>query len=454
VIPGQLRLRVGDDFSKLPTDPREARLQMLAAETLDNQGDGIRSFVGVVLALIAVKRPVFLVDEPETFLHPLQAFRIGHFLAHQASESRQIVIATHSVDVLRGVLSHRKDITLIRIDRVGNANTFSLLDPARVDRLANDPLLSSSRVLDGLFYAGAVVVEGDRDARFYHMVSHKLPVKEELHFVNANDKRTIPRIMRVYREMGVRCAAIVDFDVLNNVTELRDHLVAIDLPAQEQDYVLATQKLIAHDAKAAGPDERLSAVLNQLSAIESKVRSIRDEATGTWTGDLEERESVLRWLESRFRELVETTRPWKQYKELGRAALRPELAERFDELWRLCAARGLFVIETGQLESMLIEQDVPRSSDKRAWIEKALLLIPHLQVDEGRHPWKCMTRVHAFLAIHDAHPIPDIARVPSPEVAPLDHAKQNPAEHAHDATEMSRERGSSGLLRWIRRRRG
>ncbi|MGE0679382.1 MAG: AAA family ATPase, partial [Candidatus Binatia bacterium] len=80
-VPQRLRLRVGNDFSELPTDPRDAAPIVAQYEKLDEQGDGIRSFVGIVTAILVSKRSVFLIDEPEAFLHPPHAFRIGEFLA-------------------------------------------------------------------------------------------------------------------------------------------------------------------------------------------------------------------------------------------------------------------------------------------------------------------------------------------------------------------------------------
>ena len=88
----RLLFRVGDDFSSVPVDPREAMPILARYDKLDNQGDGIRSFVGIGIALLSVNRSLFLIDEPELFLHPPQAFRIGEFLADQSSDYRQIVL--------------------------------------------------------------------------------------------------------------------------------------------------------------------------------------------------------------------------------------------------------------------------------------------------------------------------------------------------------------------------
>ena len=146
----KIEFRVSDDFSSLPPDPREALPVLSAAEKLDDQGDGIRSLVGVVTAVLAVKRPLFLIDEPEAFLHPPQAFRIGSFLAEKANDSRHMIIATHSTDVLRGMLARRHaGISIIRFDRTGDTNSFRILAPNRLQDLVTDPILSSARVFDG-----------------------------------------------------------------------------------------------------------------------------------------------------------------------------------------------------------------------------------------------------------------------------------------------------------------
>jgi predicted ATPase len=139
----KLLLRVANDFSSLPADPREALPVLSEAAKLDEQGDGIRSFVGMVVAVLAVKRDVILIDEPEAFLHPPQAFRIGEFLSEQANQSRQFIVATHSADVLRGILAQRHSaVSIIRLDRVGDKNSFSILEPNRVRDLVTDPILT------------------------------------------------------------------------------------------------------------------------------------------------------------------------------------------------------------------------------------------------------------------------------------------------------------------------
>jgi hypothetical protein len=117
-----LTLRIGSKFEDIPSRPKEARPILSKYEKIDDQGDGIKSFVATVLALLLVKRPITLIDEPEAFLHSPQALKLGEFIADYATNEFQTIIVTHSSDLLRGIISKRQDVLVIRIDRFGNNN--------------------------------------------------------------------------------------------------------------------------------------------------------------------------------------------------------------------------------------------------------------------------------------------------------------------------------------------
>jgi len=46
----------------------------MALPQVQEQGDDVKSFVGMLLAITATEYPLLLIDEPETFLHPPQAY--------------------------------------------------------------------------------------------------------------------------------------------------------------------------------------------------------------------------------------------------------------------------------------------------------------------------------------------------------------------------------------------
>lgn len=110
---GTLEYRIGTDFSFVSANPQEAFKQLSSFPLLDTQGDGMRSVLGIVSAIVSVKKPIILLDEPEAFLHPPQALQLGEVISGLVESSQQIFIATHSADFLRGLLSSTRDAVII-----------------------------------------------------------------------------------------------------------------------------------------------------------------------------------------------------------------------------------------------------------------------------------------------------------------------------------------------------
>jgi len=396
-VPQNLKFRVGDDFKDLPEDPRRAKSILEKYEKLDDQGDGLRSFAGVVVALSALKRSVVLIDEPEAFLHPPQAFRIGEFLVDHASPQRQIFVATHSADVLRGIISKTRDVTILRIERQDRENTFCRLEPERLNAIACDPLLSSARVLDGLFYAGAIVVEADSDSRFYHAVSHKLRRDLDLHFVNADNKQTVARIVRLYRDMGLRAGGIVDFDFLNEKGLVQQTLNEIAVNSDDQNQAIEIRDEIGKIAEETPTDERIQRVKQAVNGLNATVEAVFSKTYSSEDTRKKESAEFLQQLEGRCREITAESKGWRKLKTEGRTGLPTDVAVRFDKLWEICASHGLFINHTGELESMLKDYAIKPTTDKRSWITQALTLVAGLQPDLAKDPWKFMAAVHKSL---------------------------------------------------------
>jgi hypothetical protein len=272
-----------------------------------------------------------------------------------------------------------------------------MLDPDRLKEIVNDPLLSSARVLDGLFYSGAVIVESDSDARFYHAVSNRIKPDADLHFVNADNKQTVPRIAALYRDMGVRCAGIVDFDVLNDRAEFQKQLTALELEGEEITSALVIQGEIAKAAKEIPPDERLENVRLKMIDLLTAVNEIQGRSFTSEDEAVEAKQRLLRRIESRSKELADSTKGWRKFKEQGRAALPLNLQNAFDTLAQVCARKGLHINPCGELESMLVEQGKPYTTNKAEWIRSALQLLANLSVNLGMHPWKFIEVIHEQL---------------------------------------------------------
>jgi predicted ATPase len=391
-VPTKLQLRVGEDFSGISPDPREARKPMLQFERLDDQGDGLRSFIGIAVALLTLERPLVLIDEPEAFLHPPQAYRMGATIAEQVLESRQMLVATHSSDVLQGILGRTQDVTIVRIDRRGNVNSFRQLEAKTLKGIIRDPLLTSARVLNGLFYASAVVVEADSDARFYHAVAERLADGLDVHFVNADNKQTVAKILRLYRDMGVRAAGIVDSDLVRVPKELLATLGTLGADAATLEEIKSAQTVVADQLKQRSAGDRLHAIRDGLNELADRVAYSLEHDNN------DGHSKVLKETDNRLSQLAEDTRPWKELKKSGRAALTGNAQEAFDSITSTATRYGLYINPAGELEAMLQEHGIPYTTDKKSWITQALQLIGSMSPDLTKQPWKLMKEVQVAIS--------------------------------------------------------
>lgn len=190
-----------------------------SAPLISTLGDGVRASIGLVSAVMSLPHKILLVDEPEAFLHPTLARRMGRTLAEAAKDrDASLVVATHSADLLMGCIQAAPELRLVRLTHQGGESTARSIDTRAVAELMNDPLLRSTSALRALFHRGVVVTEADADRAFYEEINSRLlqtgrGVEDSL-FLNAQNWQTILRITKPLRQLGIPAAAVFDFDVL------------------------------------------------------------------------------------------------------------------------------------------------------------------------------------------------------------------------------------------------
>ena len=210
---------------------------------LQDQGDGMRSFTGIILWLILEHYNIFLIDEPETFLHPPQATLLGSVVGELISKEQQAFIATHSMHFINGLLEKVPSrVKIVRVTRSGNSNDFSVLDNTRLVQISKDPFLRYSALLDGMFYKNVVLCEGDADCMFYSMLNNADDMNgakgTDTLFTHCGGKQRMPKVIGALKELRVDVKVIPDFDVLNNEVVLKE-LVQVcggDWGCIERDY--------------------------------------------------------------------------------------------------------------------------------------------------------------------------------------------------------------------------
>lgn len=204
----------------------EARAFFAAARPLDDFSDGVRTYIGLHAELIAQDRRFVMIDEPEAFLHPPLARRLGFNLSTLAKERGSCVFAaTHSPDFLMGCIESGVDVNIVRLGYRNGVATAHLLPQDELKTMMVDPLLRSTGILGALFHQAAVVVEGDSDRTFYNEVTERLRIHEpkthpavmrDCVFINAQGKATVSRILAALRRLGVVSCGIIDLDLLKD----------------------------------------------------------------------------------------------------------------------------------------------------------------------------------------------------------------------------------------------
>jgi len=255
---------------------QSARAFHSKARSIDEFGDGVKAFVGLVSVVYSLPHRIILVDEPEAFLHPPHARRIGGILS-EVSRERQasLVVATHSPDFLIGCVESSDDASIIRLTYDRGVATARSLPANVVAGLARDPLLRSTDTLNALFHSAAVITEGDADRAFYGEMNRRLlmvgrGIKDAL-FLNAQNKQTVHRLIEPLRRLGIPAAGIVDLDILKQGTEWDSLLLACQVPEKRRAEMGVRRERLEHCFKIVprSPGVREPMKLSGLAALNS-----------------------------------------------------------------------------------------------------------------------------------------------------------------------------------------
>lgn len=387
---GTLEFKIGSDFSSISSNPQEAFQELLPYSLLDTQGDGMRSVLGIVSAIVSViNKPIILLDEPEAFLHPPQALQLGKIISELVEPSQQIFVSTHSADFLRGLLSSTKDAVIIHLDRVENVTTANVLDAATLNQIVTDPLLSSSRVLEGMFYKGVVATEADADTVFYQRLFQKIGAADEIHFVNAHNKQTLKKIIVPYQKLGIKFAMIADADVIRDEHEFLD-ILQVTSDEQLKGQILQERKTIMNSFHAQNKYQ-------VLCELRTKVKELAENTTISETANPDDIASTLFDFRLSLKKFREESDELFEFKKSGRASLPTELQSNFDVLWDHCANAGLFIVNVGELESWMVDYGIERTSNKSKWISEALSKLYEIGPDDTKAVWNFVGALQKYL---------------------------------------------------------
>ena len=192
---------------------------------LDEQGDGMKSYIGILMNTLVPHFSSFFIDEPESFLHPPQAYVMGRKIGEMAID-KQLFLSTHSESFLKGLMDYHSDrLKIIRITRNGDRNSVSILDNHGINGIWADPLLRYSNVINSLFYQTTVVCESNTDCKFYRMINDQLNVERErvrdVLFIECGGKQRFSIICNALRSLNIDFRVTPDFDIFRKDSDAK-----------------------------------------------------------------------------------------------------------------------------------------------------------------------------------------------------------------------------------------
>ncbi len=305
------------------------------------QGDGMKSFAGILLRLLYGKFSTYFIDEPESFLHPPQAKAIRRAIGEILTLTQQAFISTHSEAVLQGLLEVCPSrIKVIRITRRDDTNEIAVLDNSAFSSIWRDSLLYHSNILEGLFHNLVVVCESDTDCRFYSMIDAHLKKAAgrypETLFVHCGGKQRLKVAVKALQSLNVPVKVVADMDMINDMQPYLKELAEIVGVEFDNAFNVAYNKL--------------KATFNQETGVrKSEVEALLSEIVKNTKGDRLTAKAV-----DKIRSLTEKKGRIGRIKTEGKSAIRPGDATRgFEYIDKCLRSKGVFLVPVGELEGFV-----------------------------------------------------------------------------------------------------
>lgn len=326
-------------------DDEQSRLEAYARvletyKQVQNQGDGIKSFTGILLYLMLDHFCTFLIDEPESFLHPPQARIMGQIIGHTLSNQQQCFISTHSEEIIKGLLEAcPQRIKIIRITRNNDINFFSVLNNKKFKDVWNDPLLKYSNIMSSLFHKSVVLCESDSDCKMYSIIENHLKQLAEKYsetlFIHCGGKHRMAKIASALQSLKIDIKLISDIDVLNDESVFKGIVESfgIDWTKIQSNY----NKIVAN---LHSPNEKVNRDQAKLR-IDQIINSSKAQ-------DLSNQEL------KKIRNVIKTTSKWDSIKSAGVNAIPPgDATSAFKQLDLILQENGIYIVPVGELECFI-----------------------------------------------------------------------------------------------------
>ena len=324
---------------------------------IQSQGDGMRSFTGILLDAFTSDYDITLIDEPEAFLHPPQARLLGKMLAKNTPKERQIFISTHSEDFLKGLLdANNENVKIIRINRDGNINYISVLNNDDIKNLWQDPILRYSNILSGLFHSKVVVCESDTDCRFYQAILSAIKdgdsISPDILFTHCGGKQRLKTVIKALKSLNVKTVAVTDIDVLNDKNTFQE---IIEASGEVWGNVETRWKIITEYVKSQRAQLDTEEVKSEIDAIFETFNEPQLTVEIT----------------NKIKKVIKQSSAWSKVKETGKTFFSGDAYKAFGSLYDICKRHGILIVPVGELECFY----KPDANHGTKWVNNVLVSV-------------------------------------------------------------------------------
>ena len=324
---------------------------------IQSQGDGMRSFTGILLDAFTSDYDIILIDEPEAFLHPPQARLLGKMLAKNTPKERQIFISTHSEDFLKGLLdANNENVKIIRINRDGNINYISVLNNDDIKNLWQDPILRYSNILSGLFHSKVVVCESDTDCRFYQAILSAIndgdSISPDILFTHCGGKQRLKTVIKALKSLNVKTVAVTDIDVLNDKNTFQE---IIEASGEVWGNVETRWKIITEYVKSQRAQLDTEEVKSEIDAIFETFNEPQLTVEIT----------------NKIKKVIKQSSAWSKVKETGKTFFSGDAYKAFGSLYDICKRHGILIVPVGELECFY----KPDANHGTKWVNNVLVSV-------------------------------------------------------------------------------
>ena len=382
----QVCLRIGENGQDVSAEVRHSVRKMTKYRTIESEGDGMKSYVATVVSLLLGRRPVSVIDEPEMCLHPPQAYSLGQFIgSNSISQETATFVATHSSQILRGVLQAADKLQIVRLTKNSTGFSAKHVDSNLLSEAMRKPTVRAETVLDGIFAQAVTIIEADGDRIVYQAAWEVVGQDRnfDIHFTAVGGTGGIADTCQLYKMLGIPVAVVADLDLITDIDKIE--LILRNLCDEESriDIYLRNAQAIAKKL------QKLPPTINA-DTVRSDLQKIVDHEFDWSKGYDRELRSILSHINSELNGM-------RGLKHGGIAALPVSVAEPLKKLIEDLGNVGLFLVPVGELEFWLSNSAISASKRKKwAWANEAAEFIRTNPEQQG-DIWSFMRTIGDYL---------------------------------------------------------